>query len=296
MAARPTTVGKMKKEELIFELHKLDVDLNPKWTVEELRSLLREQREAWGLTTKTTGLSTKNLTQLTDIATHLGVRMPAKPTRGLLMRMIRDMDGDEISDQTVVTFGRYRGSVFQDVPIGYTDWAMQEAEASDNADPQLTQMANWAAARKARMVYTNKTGKPPLDPEVAARIKPPLMDVECVPVAPPRPTARAAKKLATSSSSSAASTASFEAVHQTGIKGRRDQNPADTSMPSPEALSEIQQLEQQLALTRQKHGMTAAHQPEVDGAGGGPTEIRIASDDELASEAPARTRARGRAE
>ncbi len=123
------------------------------------------------------------------------------------------------------------------------------------------------------------------------------MDVGCVPVAPPKHTARAAKKLATSTnSSSAASTASFEVVHQKGIKGRRDQNPADIGMPSPEVLSEIQQLEQQLALTRQKHGMTAAHQPEVNGAGGGPLEIRIASDDELASEAPAKTRPRGLAE
>ena len=203
-------MGKMKKEELIFELHSLDVDVNPKLTVEELRHLLRW---VWGQAEKPTGLATKNLAQLTDMAKHLGMRMPAKPTRGLLMRMIRDMD------------------------------------------------------------------------------------VECVPVAPPKPTARAAKKPATSTnSSSAASTASFEMVHQTGIKGRRDQNPPDASMPSPEALSEVQLLEQQLALTRQKHGMTAAHQPEVNGASGGPLEVRIASDDELASEAPARTRARGRAE
>ena len=42
--------------------------------------------------------------------------------------------------------------------------------------------------------------------------------------------------------------------------------------------------------------MTAAHQPEVNGVGGGPLEIRIASDDELASEAPAKTRPRGPAE
>ena len=59
------------------------------------------------MTTKTTGLSTKNPTQLTDIATHLGVHMPAKPTRRPLMRMTRDMDGDEISDQTVVAVGRH---------------------------------------------------------------------------------------------------------------------------------------------------------------------------------------------
>jgi hypothetical protein len=289
----------MKKDELVFELHALDVDLNPKWTVEELRSLLREQREARGLTAKPTGLTTKNLAQLTDMATRLGMRMPAKPTRGLLMRMIRDMDGNEVSDETVVTFGRFRGFVFKDVPTSYTDWAIQEVEASDNADPQLTQMANWAAARKARMAWTTRTGKQPLDPEAAAKIKPPPMDAEAVPVAPPKPTASAAKKTVIRSptnSSSAASTASFEAVHQTGTKGRRDQNPAATSMPSPEAIDEVQELEQQLALARQKHGMTVAHQPEANGAGGGASEMRIASDDELASEAPARTRARGPAE
>ena len=295
MAANPTSVGKMKKEELIFELHKLDVDLNPKWTVEELRSLLREQREAWGQAEKTTSLSTKNLTQLIDIAKHLGMRMPAKPTRGLLMRMIRDMDGSEISDQTVVTFGRYQGFVFEDVPTSYTDWAIREMETSDNADPQLTQMANWAAARKeekahtnqtgkqprdmygdeisdqtvvtfgryqgcvfkdvptsytdwaireteasdiaepqltqmanwatarkAGKAYTSQTGKQPLDPAGAAKIKPPPMDVECVPAAPPKSTARAAEKPAIATSSSiAGSTASFQAVHQTGAKGRR---------------------------------------------------------------------------
>ena len=121
MAARPTTVGKTKKEELIFELHSLDVDVNPELTVEELRHLLRW---VWGQAEKPTGLATKNLAQLTDMAKHLGMRMPAKPTRGLLMRMIRDMDSDENSDQTVVTFGRYQGFVFMGVPISYTDWAI----------------------------------------------------------------------------------------------------------------------------------------------------------------------------
>ena len=106
--------------------------------------------------------------------------------------------------------------MFQDVPIGYTDLETQEAGASGNADPQLTQMANWAAARKARRAHTDKTGKQPLDSEVIARIKPPLTDVECVPMALPRPTA---KKPATSSFSSAASTASYEVVHQTGTQG-----------------------------------------------------------------------------
>ena len=210
--------------------------------------------------------------QLTQMANWAAARKEEKAHTNQTGKQPRDMDGDEISDQTVVTFGRYQGCAFKDVPTSYTDWAIREAETSDNTDPQLTQMANWAAARKAGKAHTSQTGKQPLDPEVAAKIKPPPMDVECVPVAPPKPTARAAKKPATSTnSSSAASTASFEVVHQVGTKGRRNQNPSDSSMPSPEALSEVQLLEQQLALARQKHGMTAAHHPEANGAGGGPS-------------------------
>jgi hypothetical protein len=302
MSLKPAPINKMKKEELTFALQELgDVDINPKWTVEELRSLLREQREVRGLTAKSSGLTSKNLAQLTEMATRLGMRMPTKPTRGLLMRMIRDMDGDEVSDETVVTFGRFHGFVFRDIPNNYLEWAIQEVEASTgNADPCLIQMANWAAARKARRAHTERTGKQPLDPEVAAKIQPPPMTTEAVVVAPARALTRPAAKAkaaaqSPSNSTSAASTAgSFEVINnQTGVKSRRDQQPSDEGMPTEEAALEIQELETRLATARQKHGMTATPQPGVSSADGGAIGTRIASDDELANEAPARTRARG---
>jgi uncharacterized protein (DUF3820 family) len=302
MSSKPVSANKMKKEELIFALHELDVDINPKWTVEELRSLLREQREIRGQTAQSTGLTNKNLAQLTEMATRLGMRMPTKPTRGLLMRMIRDMDGNEVSDETVVTFGRFHGFVFKDIPNNYLDWAIQEVEASaGNADPCLTQLANWAAARKARKAWTERTGKQPVNPEVAAKIKPPPMDTEAVVVAPARALTRPAKVAAQAkaaaqsprNSMSAASTTSFEVIPPaTGTKSQRDQQPTDEGMPTEEATQEVRELETRLAMARQKHGMTATHQPGVSSAAGGAIATRIASDDELANEAPARTRAR----
>jgi hypothetical protein len=99
--------------ELVEELHALGVDINPSWTVPELRSVLMEQKEEHQ-SIRLPGLGAMELEELKQKAVELGIRLPDKPTRGWLMRMISDpMEKWSASGSTRATSSRRcRRSIF----------------------------------------------------------------------------------------------------------------------------------------------------------------------------------------
>ena len=114
MSSSQTSPWKMNKPELTSTLVAMGIPVRPDWTVPELRSILSEQKEKPS-TSELKGLSSLKLDQLIQRCKDLNIKIPEKPTRGLLMRMIRD--GVPPTDTEVVPFGRYRGYRFSEVPI-----------------------------------------------------------------------------------------------------------------------------------------------------------------------------------
>ena len=70
-------------------LGQLGIPVRKEWTVLELRSIISEQKEEPNHN-ELKGLSSMKLDQLLAKAREAGIEIPTKPTRGLLMRLIRD--------------------------------------------------------------------------------------------------------------------------------------------------------------------------------------------------------------
>ena len=106
----------MNKAELVETLIQMGVSVRKEWTVPELRSIVSEQRGAD---------QRKELKGLSKCR-EMGVDIPPKPTRGLLMRMIRD--SVPATQDEVVPFGRYKGYRYCEVPFSYLEWAIVETK------------------------------------------------------------------------------------------------------------------------------------------------------------------------
>lgn len=83
----------MKKEQLLQELNEV---VHRSWTAPELRQILIEQRSL-----------EKHHPAGREDGEQTGVQLPSKPTRGLMIKLIRDARSTPA--QTVVPFGRFKG-------------------------------------------------------------------------------------------------------------------------------------------------------------------------------------------
>jgi len=168
---------KMKRDDMVRELESYQVVIHPRWNVPELRQTIVEQRELRFPKKEknpATGLTKMSLKELTETAEELGLTVPPKPTRGLLQKMIRDQV--QPPGEQVMTFGKYRSWLFQEVPEVYMDWAVKETKANVNASPDLKLFATWAAEELQRRAERSKAGgylAVREDPEVKAVITPP---------------------------------------------------------------------------------------------------------------------------
>ena len=111
----------MKKAQLLAELNERGVVVHTSWTVPELRQILIEQRDLEkppsAVNDKMKGLTSLKLQELVDLAEKEGISLPTKPTRGLMIKLIRDHRSTP--SQTVVPFGRFKGYMYQEVPEPY---------------------------------------------------------------------------------------------------------------------------------------------------------------------------------
>lgn len=169
---------KMLKAQLLEELKEKGVPAHSSWTVPELRQIVIETRQADQPKVEENpalkGLSKASLAELIAKAKQLDISMPVKPTRGWLMKMIRD--SASTPGETVVCFGKFKGWMFQEVPNQYLDWAIAETEANHNASDDLRRLASWAKQQKEKKGKTTlgeRTRSMAMDPEAVAKIPPP---------------------------------------------------------------------------------------------------------------------------
>lgn len=153
------------------------VTVHPNWSVPELRSILLEQLELEKPAKNENsmkGLTKLSLAELISEAEKLQITMPPKPTRGLLMRMIRDTKSTPA--QTLVTFGKFKGWMYQEIPLGYLQWSVQETRANQNSHPDLVRLAAWAQGEIERREKATSSGtQVQKDPEATAVIPPPRL-------------------------------------------------------------------------------------------------------------------------
>ena len=88
------------------------------------------------------------LDELRDKCLEVGLTMPPKPTRGLLMRMLRENTPPD--DTEKVNFGAYKGYMYKEVNEECLQWAMREIEANPQQSPDLARLVRWAQARQTR--------------------------------------------------------------------------------------------------------------------------------------------------
>jgi hypothetical protein len=247
-ASTVQSVWKMGKEQLTRELVEHGVVVHPNWTVPELRTTVMEQREALNPRTekndKLKGITQLTLDQLTQKAVEEGLSLPPRPTRGLLVRMLRESTQQE--SDNVMCFGKFKGWLYKEVPREYMKWAVDETAANSNASEDLVRFANWAKEefqKQDKVVLAVR--KPPAnkdDPEVKAKIPPP--DIEVM----------------SWGSGSSESHRSWRAG-RVQAKKKADKRRVDVievpedmdSELSEEARAEIQHMEAQLAALKQKH-------------------------------------------
>ena len=124
----------MNKTELLAEAVREGLCINPRWNLEEVRSIVREHRAE--LDTKSPeanlkGIGSMTLPQLREMAQSHNITVPEKATRGLLMRLIRGEVQD--ADETIVPFGRYKGWLYREISQGYLDWSVAETGVNPNS-------------------------------------------------------------------------------------------------------------------------------------------------------------------
>lgn len=165
----------MKKPQLLDALEARNVVVHPSWTVPELRQILLEQMgkdKPAKAENALKGMSKMTLAELIKESEKLEISMPAKPTRGLLMKLIRD--AKSTPHDTVVTFGKFRGWMYKELPPNYVKWSIQETEANEGSSDELRRLAAWGKQQK--MTHEDKDSQPTdldTDPEARAVIPPP---------------------------------------------------------------------------------------------------------------------------
>ena len=234
---------KMLRAELREELEAYRVAVHPNWTVPELRQTVIEQRELQcpkAEANPSKGLTKMTLDELTVKATELGVKMPPKPTRGLLQKLIRDQV--QPPGEQVMTFGKFKGWLYREVPEEYMDWAIREVKANANCSPDLALFVNWAAlemARRKQQLKEKGVVEKMEDPEVKAVIPPPdLMSV---------------RSWRSSNMSSASGASSRGREKRSHVEDELQEVMAMGADLSPEEKKELEELETRLAVIKQKH-------------------------------------------
>lgn len=212
---------KMNKAEIVLALESMQIPMHPKWTLPELRQTLIEH--------------TRDAASIEERQALRGI----KPSRGLLLRMLRDHlqpAGDHLS--------RYNTWMYREVPQDYRDWAVQEVAANPNHSVDLHKFAEWCLMEKNAKRTSASSATPADDPEVKAVVPPP----------PPMGYQDFAKRMTLGQSE----------PHPKGATPKKPavkrEMPAEASAPMAvtvpqEVQEEIERMEAQVQALRQRHNM-----------------------------------------
>ena len=275
---RKEKLWSMSKTELLEEAMREGLPVLPRWTLEEIRSVVREHRAAMDAQSPEAnlkGLGSMTLLQLRTMAQQHGIEVPVKATRGLLMRLIRG--AVENAEEMIVPFGRYRGWLCREVPSQYLQWCIDESSKNPNSSEDLRKLANFGRAKFA------KGDSPPKE-------TPYWMDPEANLMVPFPSTSDTSSEWSRVSAAAASSSAALTAWNPTrgypkeknvaeknemkgkgtsespGKKGtRRSQDMGETARrmeldPDDVAKREIYELEARLAVLKQQHGIPPRQQ------------------------------------
>ena len=211
----------LRKDELIVELRRRGIAVHESWSVPELRTLLVERRsDGQDDPVEVKGISKMSHQQLVDECRRLDIKLPEKPTRGHMMLLIRDMK--KSPGHTVMSFGRYKGWHYSEVPKGYLEWAVAETNKNESGSQDLVRFAKWAKEHltmKETLSFPNEDLA--RDPEALAVIPPPALEMGSEGSVWSRVSSRASRK------------------------GRRDSD-MEVGTPSPDPRAERAMLERRL--------------------------------------------------
>ena len=152
MASELPSLWKMRKDAIIAELRSYGVACHERWTLPEVRSILQEQRKERAPPTeedRMKGISKLSLGELIAKCQECKVTLPAKPTRGALISLLRA--ATQTPGEQIMNFGKFRGWMFKETPQGYRQRAQAEVAANANHSPELAMYASWAEAEDKRV-------------------------------------------------------------------------------------------------------------------------------------------------
>ncbi|CAE7724502.1 GIP [Symbiodinium sp. CCMP2592] len=260
MVTRPKGLWEFTKDELLTEAQARGLWVNPRWTVPQIRDMIKDDLENEATTSSATsgelppGVSKMTLAQLITMAEDLNVKVPPGTTKGGVLRLIRDQAGG--GQQLVMTFGRHRGCLFTETPLSYRRWAISEAASSKTASEDLVAYASWCKKNLEKSTQPRRyvaeddpelNATTPYVPEDSEALSWVLMPKDNTTDTRPTTTPKAKagggyrRPLPTSSASS-----EF---------GSRPE--MQTEMDA-EVMDEIQHLETRLAVIRDRHGLARA--------------------------------------
>ncbi|CAE7268957.1 unnamed protein product [Symbiodinium sp. CCMP2456] len=157
--ARPVPVSRMTKPQLLSEAVRVGATVHHSWSVVELRATIRDHMDTYHEKTaaqKMQGLSSMKREELVAKAKEMGVMVPDRITKGNLLRMIRTTVST--TGDTVMTIGRWKGSLYREIPRDYARWALEETTRTSNSSPELAMFARWWETQQ--MDKANKTEIP----------------------------------------------------------------------------------------------------------------------------------------
>ncbi|CAE7025469.1 GIP, partial [Symbiodinium sp. CCMP2456] len=172
-------VWQMTKGQLIAECNRRELAISPEWTCPELRTILMadmdyEKQNTTGAVPKK--LSGMNLAELREEATKMNLSVHDKESKGTLMLRIRDAAAPST---TVMTVGRFRGTLFSEVPESYGAWASEEERQNgDNMHTDLKRFVNWRRHMRAQpkaSMTPPRSAASYLGVETYASVQPPPM-------------------------------------------------------------------------------------------------------------------------
>ena len=146
----------MKKEECMEFLSNKGLQLNPKWSLTELREVVKEHQgsieKANTAEDPMTNYQTLKAWQLIEKCNSFNLAMSPKPTRGECLLRLRDYHEQQCNSETVMGFGQFKNLTFEEVfqqHESYCQWATKEYHVQGGqCNYRMVWFAQWLARVK----------------------------------------------------------------------------------------------------------------------------------------------------
>ena len=146
----------MNKEECVEFLSNKGIQINPKWSLTELREVVKEhQGSIEKVKTAEDPMSnyqTLKAWQLIEKCNSFNLAMSSKPTRGECLLRLRDYHEQQCNGETVMGFGQFKNLTFEEISQkheSYCQWAMKEYQVQGGqCNYRMAWFVQWLAQVK----------------------------------------------------------------------------------------------------------------------------------------------------